>query len=62
MLANIKFRLFIYLLKWFCDETDQWDNLKVKTKSGTTWFVSIGLEPPLKDDKQSYEHVYREIK
>jgi hypothetical protein len=45
MIGNLKFRLFIWLLKWFCDETDQWDCLKIKTKSGTTWYIDISLKP-----------------
>lgn len=37
----IKYKLFIRLLKWFCNEQlDQWENMHIDTKYGPV-YVSI---------------------
>ena len=45
MIANLKFRLLISLLKWYCnEELDQWDLFKMRTKFSRV-FITISRTP-----------------
>ena len=54
VIGNLKFRLFIRLLKWFCEEIDQFETFQIKTKANYTWYVSISLKPIDGATKSSY--------